>query len=258
MPNEFSLGPGLVLSFLLTLSRIVGTFAFIPIPGIKSGPDAARILVAVALTIALFPFWPAPPEAHLSGGTVTVWILSELTVGAGAGLAVGFLLEGFQFTGQMIAQQAGYAFATTIDPGSQADSGVLLVIAQLFGGCLFFAAGLDLQVLRCLAASLQSIPPGSYTVSSSAVQSMIHLGGGVFTLGLRLAMPEMALLLFIDLCFAILGRMLPQIQFLPLSFPLKMLAGILVLSLTLSVFPGVSQRAAQNVVVYLSGMAGSK
>ena len=255
MPNEPALGPGLILSFLLTLSRIVGTFAFVPIPGIKNGPDAARILVAIALTVALFPFWPAPPEINPSGGTLAVWILSELTVGAGAGLAVSFLLEGFQFTGQMIAQQAGYAFATSIDPNSQADSGVLLVIAQLFGGCLFFAAGLDLQVLRCLAASLQSIPPGSYAVSASAIQSLIHLGGGIFTLGLRLAMPEMALLLFIDLCFAILGRMLPQIQFLPLSFPLKMLAGILVLSLTLAVFPMVFQGAAEHVIGYLRGMA---
>jgi len=255
MPNEISFGPGLILSFLLTLSRIAGTFAFIPIPGIRSGPDAARILVAIALTVALFPFWPAPPEANPSGGTIVVWILSELTVGAGAGLAVSFLLEGFQFAGQMIAQQAGYAFATSFDPNSQADSGVLLIFAQLLGGCLFFAAGLDLQVLRCLAVSLQSIPPGSYAISSSAVQSLIHLGGGVFTLGVRLALPEMALLMFIDLCFAILGRMLPQIQFLPLSFPLKMLAGILLLSLTLAVFPMVCQHAAEHVIGYLGGMA---
>ena len=50
------------------------------------------------------------------------------------GLVAAFLTEGFQLGAQVISLQAGYSFATTIDPTSGADSTVLLTIAQLAAG----------------------------------------------------------------------------------------------------------------------------
>ena len=61
---------------------------------------------------------------------------------------------------QIISLQAGYSFATTIDPTSGADSGVLLTIAQIAAGLLFFATGLDRQILLIFAQSLTTHPPG--------------------------------------------------------------------------------------------------
>ena len=68
-------------------------------------------------------------------------MLAEAGIGIAVGLAVAFLTEGFQMGAQIISLQAGYSFATTIDPTSGADSGVLLTIAQLTAGLLFFATG---------------------------------------------------------------------------------------------------------------------
>ncbi len=58
------------------------------------------------------------------------WMLAEAGLGIAVGLAVAFLTEGFQMGAQIISLQAGYSFATTIDPTSGADSSVLLTIAQ--------------------------------------------------------------------------------------------------------------------------------
>ena len=46
--------------FLLVLARVSGVIAFVPIPGVSAGPDASRIVLALALTMALSPVWPAP------------------------------------------------------------------------------------------------------------------------------------------------------------------------------------------------------
>ena len=48
----------------------------------------------------------------------------------------------------------------------------------------------------------------------------------MFTIGLRLAMPVIALLLLIDIALALLGRMQQQLQLLSLAFPVKMLATV--------------------------------
>ena len=64
------------------------------------------------------------------------------------GVAVAFLLEGIQLAAQIVGLQAGYSFASTIDPTTQADTTTLQIMAQLLAGLLFFALGLDRQVLR--------------------------------------------------------------------------------------------------------------
>ena len=88
-------------------------------------------------------------------------------MGIAVGLAVAFLTEGFQMGAQIISLQAGYTFATTIDPTSGADSAVLLTIAQLAAGLLFFATGLDRQILLAFAQSLSTQVPGHFAISPS-------------------------------------------------------------------------------------------
>ena len=77
-----------------------------------------------------------------------------------AGLAVAFLNEGFQVGAQVLGMPAGFGYAQTIDPNSQADSSVLQVLTMLTTGLLFFSFGIDSVVIRILAASFQKYPAG--------------------------------------------------------------------------------------------------
>ena len=113
---------GTLYAFLLVLARISGAFIFVPIPGIQAGPEIARALLAVSLTLALAPRWPVIDAAGVNFPLLMGWILAEAGMGLAVGLAVAFLAEGFQMGAQIISLQAGYTFATTIDPTSGADS----------------------------------------------------------------------------------------------------------------------------------------
>ena len=64
-----------------------------------------------------------------------------------------------------------------------------------------------------------------------------NIYAGMFTTGLRLAFPALALLALVDLSLALLGRLTAQLQLLTLSFPLKMLAAVGVLALIAPLFP---------------------
>ena len=57
MHNEFQLSTGTLYAFLLVLARVSGAFVYIPLPGIKAGPEAVRAAFAVSLTLVLFPSW---------------------------------------------------------------------------------------------------------------------------------------------------------------------------------------------------------
>jgi flagellar biosynthesis protein FliR len=242
--------PGVLLSFLLVLTRVSLVFIFIPLPGIRSLPETPRIVGSLAVAVALYPLWPAMRgEAGLS--QLTSWLLGEAAFGLTIGVAVGFLLEGFVLAAQVLGLQAGYSFASTIDPTTQSDSTVLQSAVQLCAGLLFFAAGLDREVVRVFARSLEVWPPGSFAVTQPLAATIRQLGAAMFSVGLRLALPVVALMLLLDLSIALLGRVNAQLQLLSLAFPVKMLASLVAIGGLLAVFPLVFSKAAAQTLAAL-------
>jgi flagellar biosynthetic protein FliR len=245
-----------IYAFLLVLARVTGLLAFLPVPAFRNAPMIFRAVLSFVTTIALFPVWPHLANVSPTIGQLTVWAVSEAGFGLVAGLSVAFLNEGFQVGAQVLGMPAGFGYAQTIDPNSQADSSVLQVITMLTTGLLFFALGLDGIVLRILAASFQKYPAGSWSLTPASLESTIHLGSGMFTLGLRVAMPVVALLLLIDVALALLGRMQQQLHLLSLAFPIKMIAALGLLIAIVPLLPKLYSAGAAHTISSLWHLAG--
>lgn len=225
------LGKSVPWGFLLCLARVAGLFVAIPIPGAKSLADPARTLFTLALTLGLSPSWPrlAPSDA----GQIAFWLTAELSFGLGVGITIGIAAEAFVMSAQALALQAGFSYASTIDPSSQADSSVLQVLSQLAANLLFFSLGMDHLAVRAVARSLETFPPGMAAVPSGWTEAVARAGSAMLEMGLRLGLPVVGLLLLTDLCLALASRMQAQLQLLSLAFPVKMLVALVVLASTL-------------------------
>jgi flagellar biosynthetic protein FliR len=124
----------------------------------------------------------------------------------------------------------------------------MLSIASTVAGLLFFATGLDHQVLLAFAQSLSTHPPGQVTLSTSMVNQVIQTGSAMFSTGLRLVLPVLALLLIVDMSLALLGRLNSQLQLITLAFPVKMLVTLGLLTWLLLVFPKVFTQASGPIL----------
>jgi flagellar biosynthetic protein FliR len=237
MPGSLTLSVGTLYAFLLVLARVGGALVFVPLPGIKSAPQTARVAVALGFTLALSARWPTVDAEAVTGMTLTGWAAAEASVGIAMGVSVAMVLEAFTLAAQILGLQAGYAYASTIDPNTEADSGILLVFAQLAAGMLFFSLGLDREILRLFARSLDLVPVGAYVFGPATAQTLIRLGASLFAIAVRLALPVVALLVMVDVALALLGRLNQQLQLLSLAFPAKMLTALLVLSWVAVLFP---------------------
>src|SRR5579863_7481898 len=147
MQSDISAPVALVYGFLLVFARVGGAFIFIPLPGIKTAAAPVRVVLVLAVTMALYPLWPAvatepSPLVYLE------WVLTEAAFGIGIGLLVGVLSESLILFGQISGLQAGYSFASTIDPNTQADSTILITMAETVGSLMFMSLGLHRQVIR--------------------------------------------------------------------------------------------------------------
>jgi len=248
MPSELIPTLPALSGALLVFARVAGIFTFLPVPGLRTGPDVPRLVLSLLVTGILFPLWPVPRTEDLTAGFLALAMFHEAAFGLTVGVALALLLEGMQMAAQIAGLQAGFSYASTIDPTTQADSSVLYVVMQLFSAVLFFALGLDRRVIAIVGASLRSSPPGAWQISHAAALAIPRLGSVMFSMGLRLAMPVVGFLLLVDIGCAIAGRLSAQLQLLSIAFPVKLLAGLALMALVLGAVPRLLESSAEPVL----------
>lgn len=253
MPVELLFTEAEIVRFLLVLSRMAGLLIFLPIPGLRALPESIRPLVAVALTIPLLGKAPPASAGEVDAGAMFVWCLAELCFGLLWGLAVHFLIEAFVLGAQFLALQAGFGYASIIDPSTQADAGLLQILAQLVASLLFFATGMHRQILFLMGESLARIPPGTYIPSVTTANQLIDLGTAMIEIATRLSLPLIGLLLLIDLSLALLGRVQAQLQMLSMAFPAKLLLSLFVLGMMSTTYVRLYEIFGDQVVAFLDG-----
>lgn len=256
MPASAAVSTSVLYAFLLVLARVSGIFIFLPLPGLQAGPSAAKITLAMVLTFGMYSRWPALESVPQSMMQVAGWMLSEAAIGLATGLAVAFLIEAVAFAAQALSTQAGFGYASTIDPNTEADSTVLIMLAQLTAGLLFFAMGFDRVLLTILGRSLETHPPGVFAASHGSTEALLMLGSSIFTTGLHLALPLMTLLFLIDLSIGLLGHLNSQLQLIALAFPAKMLAALASLSILVLLIPKLYQQLGESVFTALGRLLG--
>jgi flagellar biosynthetic protein FliR len=220
--------------FLLVLARMGAFFAFLPIPGSKAFLDMPKAVLTIMVSLMLFRFWPAPPGAGWSTADMVAAIAAEAVLGIAIGTGMALVIEAMEMAGQFLALQAGFSYASTIDPNSQVDSGILLILFQLLTSLIVFGMGLDRQILAALARSFEKIPAGSYHLTPAAALSIVGLGAQMLQIGFRLALPVIAVLLVAEFALVLLGKIEQHLQLSHLLFSLKTLVALAILAILMS------------------------
>jgi len=65
----------------------------------------------------------------------------------------------------------------------------------------------------------------------------VDMTASLLSIGVRLALPVVAVLVLVDVALALLGRLNSQVRMMTLAFPIKMLAALLVLAWVVPLFP---------------------
>ena len=252
MPSDVPISLPAVEGALLVFTRVAGIFTFLPLPGLRTAPDAPRLVLSLCVTGILFPLWPAPSAMNSGWGFMVLAMFNEVAFGLTIGVALALLLEGLQMAAQIAGLQAGFSYASTIDPNTQADSSVLYVFIQLLSAVLFFAIGLDRRVIAIIGASLRAVPPGAWQVTGAVGDMIARMGSAMFSMGLRLAMPVVGFLLLVDIGCACAGRLSAQLQLLSMAFPAKLLAGFALMALILTAVPQLLESYAAPALAALA------
>ena len=226
-------------AFALTAARLGGLLSAGPVFGQSVVPHNVRVLLILALAFVLAPI--AQPETTLSVPETSLHVVAPITlefaVGFVLGLGVMIILSGLQLAGQLIDQQLGTAFATTINPDLGAS---VSVTGQMFfvlaGTALLVMEPIngDLLLLSALVETFQAMPIGASSIPADTAFVLTELVHKSLVLALRVAAPVLAALSLVTVTLGVIGRSMPQVNQLTLGFPLRFCTGLFVLGLSLS------------------------
>jgi flagellar biosynthetic protein FliR len=219
-----------VTQFVLTLTRVSGFLSFANLPGWRATPWLARGVFALSLSSVIWFLGPRPGARN-----EPQWMI-DFVLGVGLGVLVSLTREVVDLTAQMLSLQAGLSYASTIDPNSESDSNVLIVIGQLLVSGLFLEMGADHALIRLLAGAHPVIRA---PLAGQLLLPVMEHAGAMFLLALRLGMGAVVLLIAIDLLMSLLNRLEPQLQLVGLTFPVKIAATLLLLWLAVAPFPAI-------------------
>ena len=143
---------------LLPFIRISGMLIIAPVLSMDSVTVKIRIIIAIALTVAIYPLieWPVIDPLSSSG---LVEIIHQAMIGIIMGLFLQVVSAAFVIAGQTISTTMGLAMASITDP----NLGTVPVIGQLLtilGTLIFLAIGGHVILIDMLLESflnLQSV-----------------------------------------------------------------------------------------------------
>lgn len=217
---------------LLPFFRLLGLFSSAPILSQRSVPVRVRVTVAIVVAALVAPLSSASPVPDLASASGWLVIANETLIGLAIGFVARAVLAAVELAGEIIGLQMGLSFAGFFDP----DSGQANAVSRLLNTLSLWAfVAIDGPVLlvATLVRSFEVIPPATSLADWLGRLQPATLGAGLFELGLMLALPFMALLLFVNLGLGVVARIAPQLNIFAIGFPVTIGAGLLLLTLGL-------------------------
>jgi flagellar biosynthetic protein FliR len=211
-----------LLGFAIVLTRLSAFFLVVPVFGSLSIPVRIRVALTVLLAIFFSIISPLPFNTSDISPLKAVLLLSnEAIYGFCLGLIVAVLFGAVKFAGHIIEREMGLNMAEILDPltGEQGQPlGTLLEMIFIF---LFLSANGHHLFLLTISRSYDAFPAGSCPTAGVMLNGVIDAGSAMLTAGLRMAAPILAVSIILMVVLAVLARVVPEMDILFTSFPLR-------------------------------------
>lgn len=235
-----------IVPFLLVLSRTSAVVIGAPFWGGSSTPQTVRVVIAVGLSVAVYPFASAQPVSSAAAPSLVSLLMAvgrEALIGLAIGWAAQLLFAGMRLAGQLIELKMGIGLTQLVDPHDGGQTSLLPVLLDLLASLVFLAIDGHHLLIRALASSYQVFPLAQE--AQAAQSALAHPGvtdvlrflvlsvGGLFPIALRVSAPVLIGLLLADVVLGVMTRAAPQLNLFAVILPAQFLFGLVLLFLTI-------------------------
>ncbi|OUS29789.1 hypothetical protein A9Q99_08140 [Gammaproteobacteria bacterium 45_16_T64] len=219
-----------VVTLMLVAIRTGVLFFATPLDAFGKVPTQVKLWVSVAFSVLIATTMDLQMIV-VPSDVVELVMMAVSEVMAGLIMAFGLYTAfgAFMIAGGILDYQTGFAAANVFNPALNSQNPLLGTVISMFALLFFFLVDGHHMLLRGIIFSYQMMPVGSALPDISMSLIMAQFGM-MFTFGVVLAGPVIAVLLMLDGGAAIMARTMPQMNVYFLFLPLKILVGLMLLA----------------------------
>lgn len=238
--------------------RPLAVFVMFPLLSSKSlGGSFIRNALALACVFPLIPMLMQPDSLfHLRSDDIdATFVMQEMLIGMLIGFVAAIPFWALDSAGFLIDTIRGSSLSSVINPSlGEAASIFGMLFTQLFMTLFFFNGGF-MQLLDTLYLSYAQLPPGrALQFDAGWLQLLLSQWELLCRLAVNFALPAIAIMLLVDMSLGLINRSAQQLNVFFLAMPLKSVAVLFVLIVSLWASLDVVTRGQQSIFRALGGM----
>jgi flagellar biosynthetic protein FliR len=219
----------------LELARVSGVVAVSPIPWSNTPKRIRAGLIIFLLAVIHGTGKPPVPEAF-SASWAALNMSTELIVGLCMGMVVRLSVGAAEIAGSTLAMPMGFSAAQAFDPTIGATDSALARLFRHLALLVALIVGMHRVMLGALISSFRLLPVGTATHLEATFPLMLELSAHIIAVGVRLALPLLALLLMANIGLGFVSRAAPNMQIFSVGFAVLFATGAVGLLLALPGF----------------------
>jgi flagellar biosynthetic protein FliR len=221
-----------LFGFVMVLTRISAFFMVLPVFGWQSIPVRIKVAMTVLLAVFFSMITPISVDAgQISSAEAVLLIANEATYGLALGLVAALIFAVVKFSGGIIEREMGLTMAEILDPLTGESEQILCILLEMIFIMLILSVNGHHLFLLIISRSYESFPAGSIPTIPVLTEGIIVAGSTMLIYGLKLALPILAAFILLMVILAVLARMVPEMNILFVSLPLRVGLGLLMMAI---------------------------
>ena len=219
-------------TFIWPMIRISAFLLIAPFFSLDTVSLRVRIALGLLLTWLTYPLIEIPNIDPTSFEGLVV-AFDQALIGVTMGIILQVVSAAIVVGGQAISNSMGLGMANMVDPNI-GNVPVLSVFLLIVSTLIFLGLGGHLLVIMYLLETFRSLPIGQEVIPVDFLRFIVEWSSMVFLGAVLLALPIMVSLLFINLGIGVITRAAPALNIFAVGFPAMILAGIILLSISMT------------------------
>lgn len=219
--------------FILPFTRVAALFSVAPVLSSPFLPLRIKIAIASVISIYMIPFLEHTETVELFSSSGFIQVGIQILIGLLMGFILRLVFSALTIAGENIAVTMGLGFAQITDPVNGVTVPIVSQFLSISATLLFLALDGHLALINLLFESFTYIPIGHTLDYQTVLWDVVTWGANMFSGALMVAIPAITALLIANSALALMTRAAPQLNVFSVGFPITIILGLVVISLTL-------------------------
>lgn len=215
-------------AFLILFARVGAVLMLLPVFGEESVPGRVRLMLSLAMTLALWGLLSAPAlsVARTGGDGLAGIVLMEVLTGLGLGMLVRIFFLAMATAGSIVSFQVGLTSSLVADPGQGGQAMALSKFVSVAAAVVCMALLVHHLWIAAIVKSYTTFPIGGLPPAGDFAAMATRTATRSLVLAVGLAAPMIVYGIVFNVALGLSARLAPALQVFFIAQPLNLTLGL--------------------------------